>query len=166
MGDLSLVTIGVYGFTEEDFFSALTRASVDTFCDIRRRRGLRGAKYAFVNSKRLQTRLHEMGIQYVHMKDLSPTEDVRNLQKEADKQAGDAKRERSTMAQAFARAYTAQCLAEFDAREFVSRLEPKSRVVALFCVERRPEACHRSLLAQRIAGDLQVDVEHIVPCEC
>ena len=37
-----IVTIGVYGFTEVDFFHALRQAGVDTFVDIRGRRGVRG----------------------------------------------------------------------------------------------------------------------------
>ena len=51
---LKLVTIGVYGFDEASFFAALQTAGVDTLCDMRQRRGVRGADYAFVNSKRLQ----------------------------------------------------------------------------------------------------------------
>ncbi len=49
-----IVTIGVYGFEEEEFFAALANARVDLFCDVRRRRGVRGARYAFANSQRLQ----------------------------------------------------------------------------------------------------------------
>ena len=65
---LKVVTIGVYGFDEEHFFQALTDARVDTFCDIRQRRNVRGAQYAFANSKRLQRRLGELGIRYVMSK--------------------------------------------------------------------------------------------------
>ncbi len=54
-----IVTIGVYGFDRESFFQALLDAKVDTFCDIRLNRGLRGSTYAFVNSKSLQRRLQE-----------------------------------------------------------------------------------------------------------
>ena len=52
-----ILTIGVYGYSEEAFFQALQVAGVDAFCDIRSRRGVRGATYAFANSKRLQARL-------------------------------------------------------------------------------------------------------------
>ena len=38
---LQIVTIGVYGFKLDQFFQALQRAGVDTFCDIRWRRGVR-----------------------------------------------------------------------------------------------------------------------------
>ena len=73
MKKIKIVTIGVYGFDELGFFDALCKAGVDTFCDIRSRRGVRGATYAFANSKRLQARLSELGIQYIYRKDLGPT---------------------------------------------------------------------------------------------
>ena len=47
------VTIGVYGFDESSFFQTLQNAGVDTFCDLRARRGVRGAAYAFANGERL-----------------------------------------------------------------------------------------------------------------
>jgi len=34
---MKIVTIGVYGYAEEDFFQALQAAKVDVFCDIRQR---------------------------------------------------------------------------------------------------------------------------------
>ncbi len=72
-----IVTIGVYGFDQESFFQALLDAKVDTFCDIRMRRGMRGSKYAFVNSSSLQKRLGELDIQYLHLKDLAPDHEIR-----------------------------------------------------------------------------------------
>lgn len=36
-------------------------------------------------------------------------------------------------------------------------------VVALFCVEREPEACHRSIVGNRLAHDLGIPLEHIKP---
>ena len=65
-----IVTIGVYGYGEETFFQSLREAGVDAFCDIRNRRGVRGATYAFANSKRLQNRLLKLEIQYHHLPEL------------------------------------------------------------------------------------------------
>lgn len=56
---IRLVTIGVYGSTERKFFDALVRAKVDVFCDIRLRRGMRGATYSFANSSLLQRTDHD-----------------------------------------------------------------------------------------------------------
>jgi uncharacterized protein (DUF488 family) len=79
-----IITIGVYGSTEQDFFQALVDAGVDTFWDIRQRRGMRGSKYAFVNSSRLQAKLRELGIRYLHVKELAPSKQNREVQRVAD----------------------------------------------------------------------------------
>src|SRR5258708_39820746 len=100
-----IVTIGVYGFDQDSFFKALLDAKVDTFCDIRLRRGMRGAEYAFVNSERLQKRLRELGIRYVHVKDLAPIQAIREKQKQEDERLGIAKRSRKALGQTFIREY-------------------------------------------------------------
>jgi len=46
---IKIITIGVYGFTEETFLQALHTARVDTFCDIRQRRNVRGSAYSNSN---------------------------------------------------------------------------------------------------------------------
>jgi hypothetical protein len=69
-----IVTIGVYGFDKNSFFQALLDAKIDTFCDIRLRRGMRGSTYAFVNSASPQRRLSELGLRYLHIKDLAPNQ--------------------------------------------------------------------------------------------
>lgn len=56
-----LSTIGGYGFTEKSFIGRLREANVDTLVDVRRRRGMRGAKYAFLNSSYLQAALADAG---------------------------------------------------------------------------------------------------------
>lgn len=162
-GTTRLLTIGVYGFDETGFFSALTKAGVDTFCDIRRRRGVRGSTYAFVNSSRLQHRLAELGIRYVHMLDLAPSQATRDLQKQDDALHGIGKRTRTELSPAFVRAYESECLSGFDAMQFLEALGAEARTVVLFCVERDPEACHRSIVAARLGENLGVPVEHLKP---
>ena len=157
------VTIGVYGFEEAEFFEALVDAGVDLFCDVRQRRGVRGSTYAFANSQRLQARLDELGIAYLHRKELAPSIEVRALQDSADKESKTAKRKRSALSEAFVEAYRRDYLDRFDSEEFVSELGSRARVVALFCVERDPAACHRSLLAERLESEFGIQVVHIVP---
>ena len=159
------VTIGVYGFDEAGFFSTLQAADVDTFCDIRLRRGLRGSTYAFANSKRLQARLAELDIRYLHCKELAPTKAVRDLQFAADKETKTAKRQRTTISPDFADAFQAEILAKFDSRQFVTDLGGDAQIIALFCVEREAAACHRSLVAMRLENDLGIQVRHITPME-
>lgn len=158
-----IVTIGVHGFDEATFFNALLDAGVNVFCDIRARRGMRGAKYAFANSVRLQDQLRELDIRYIHAKDLAPTQAVRERQKAADKALSVAKRARTALSPEFIAAYQETCLAQFDAAAFIASLGPEARVIALFCAEREPEACHRSLVAQRLHEQLVLEVEHITP---
>ena len=158
-----IVTIGVYGFDEDSFFEALCRAKVDTFCDIRSRRGVRGSTYAFANSLRLQARLAELGIRYIYRKDLAPTKAVRDKQAEADKATKTAKRKRTGLGEEFITAYCIECLAGFDPHSLLDDLEADAQVVVLFCVEKNPEACHRSLVAAKLAKELKLEVEDIVP---
>jgi uncharacterized protein (DUF488 family) len=158
-----IITLGAYGWDEVRFFSALQRAGVDLFCDLRFRRGVRGREYAFVNSRRLQARLAELGIRYVHFRDLAPSPALRSRQTAADKQAHTRKRQRLALSPEFVAGYQQQCLAEFDSARFAQRLGPDAKAAALFCVEREAAACHRSLLAERPRKDLGVEVVHVTP---
>ena len=158
-----IVTIGVYGFGEEGFFQALQAAKVDTFCDIRRRRGVRGSAYAFANSERLQKRLGEMGIRYVHRLDLAPSLEIRERQNAADKESKTAKRKRVGLAPEFVEGYQEQHLRTLDAAGLLAELGADAQVIAFFCVERDPAACHRSLLAEHLSRELGLSVRHILP---
>ena len=160
---IKIITIGVYGFDESSFFEALRKADVDTFCDIRSRRGVRGRTYAFANSQRLQARLAELGIRYIYRKDLGPTKTVREKQAAADKATKTAKRKRTTLGKEFIEAYHTECLAGFEPKSLLDDLKPDARVVALFCVETAPEACHRSLVADKLTDTLNLEVEDILP---
>ena len=158
-----IVTIGVYGFDKAHFFQALLDVNIDTFCDIRRRRGMRGSEYVFVNSTALQEKLRELGIRYMHVKDLAPSKVIREQQKQEDEKFGIAKRSRRELGPAFIQEYEQQCLSSFDVHKFMEMLGSETKVVGLFCVEREPEACHRSLVAKKLATDLELQLEHIKP---
>jgi uncharacterized protein (DUF488 family) len=158
-----LVTIGVFGFDEARFFQALQRAEVELFCDIRRRRGVRGAEYAFVNSQRLQARLSALGIRYLHRLDLAPPQAIRALQNQADQASRQPKRQRTVLDAAYVAAYETACLATFEPQSLLDDAGAESQVIALFCVEREPAACHRSLVAEKLRQTLGVEVEHLLP---
>jgi uncharacterized protein (DUF488 family) len=160
---LTFVTIGVYGFTEAAFFEALQRAGVDTVCDLRWRRGVRGADYRFANRARLQRRLAEAGLRYRYFRELAPRPELRQRQAAADQAQGISKRQRTALGEAFIAGYGEQNLRAFDSRKFLEQLDADARVVALLCVEREPAACHRSLLAERLQRDLGVAVLHLKP---
>ncbi len=160
---IKVVTIGVYGFTPETFFRALQDAQVDTFCDIRKRRGVRGSAYAFANSQRLQNQLTQLGIRYVYSAELAPTTAVRQLQHQADQATHTAKRQRTNLDTGFMAAYQQQILNHFNLSAWLSTLPSDAQTVALFCVEREPTACHRSLVAEKLGQTLGVSVEHLLP---
>jgi uncharacterized protein (DUF488 family) len=160
---MKIVTIGVYGTSEDAFFDALQTAGVDLFVDVRWRRGLRGAQYAFANYKRLHERLKSIGIDYVHRRDLAPTPEIRRVQQESDQQNRIAKRQRAELSPAFVTAYQGGILAEFDPQAFLVSLPDGVKVVALFCVEREPSACHRLLIADKLREHTGIEIEHLLP---
>ena len=158
-----VVTIGAIGYSAETFFAALQAAGVDTLVDVRRRRAVRGRDYAFANSQRLQAGLAERGIRYLHRLDLAPPADIRRRQTDADKAAGVAKRQRVAISPLFVEAYEREVLGNFDPRSLRDELPDDATVIALLCVERLPSACHRSLLAERLGREWNVEVEHLIP---
>ena len=160
---IEFVTIGVYGFDAESFYAALQAAGVDTLCDIRRRRAVRGSAYAFANSARLQSGLAEQGIRYIHRVDLAPDNALRARQAKIDAADHVSPRQRTLLSADFVAGYQDECLARFDSALFVASLGADAQVVALLCVEREPAACHRSLLAGRLQQDLGVKVRHLLP---
>src|SRR5699024_4268440 len=146
-------TAGVYGYTADTFFHDLKQANIDVFVDTRRRRAVRGSQYAFANSNRLQAALAELGIRYVHRLDLAPTREMIKAQDEADHNEHTRRRARTHLTDAFTVAYHHQVLDDFNSADFVASLGDDVASILIFCVERTPDACHRSLLAQRLHDD-------------
>ncbi len=157
-----MATIGVYGFTEESFHDALRRADIRVLLDVRQRRGVRGSQYAWANSLRLQVALADASIAYRHHRQLAPTTELRHLQYQEDARNGVGKRSRVELAPEYAGRYVAEILDAVDLDLFVREL-PGKGIAALLCVERDPEACHRSLISGRLADRGGVSVVHLRP---
>lgn len=157
-----MMTVGVYGFDEESFLQRLRHADVRLLLDVRQRRGVRGPEYAWANSRRLQASLAEAGIGYEHHLELAPTTELRQLQYAEDDRLGVGKRSRRELASEYARRYTTEILDLADLTPIASSL-PRSGTAALLCVERDPEACHRSLIAERLTEDHSITIEHLRP---
>lgn len=173
----TIYTIGVYGCSEDDFFGALVDHNIELFLDVRARRGLRGSRYKFANSKYLQAKLAQLGIAYAHLPELAPTPAIRAMQDQADQTNKTAKRKRTLLSDNFVKAYRRDVLRVYK-RKSVNKLhaaevmqraresagypadKPLLRL-ALFCVEREPAACHRSLLADELGRQLSLDIKHI-----
>ncbi|HSI81561.1 MAG TPA: DUF488 domain-containing protein [Solirubrobacterales bacterium] len=157
-----VVTVGVYGFGARSFIDALRDADVRRLIDVRQRRGVRGRKYAWANSKRLQAALRDAGIEYERRPELAPTTAIRELQYREDERLGVGQRSRVALAEEVQRRYLDEVLDRVDLAPFVAGL-PADRTTALLCVEREPAACHRSLIAERLERVHGVDIAHVRP---
>lgn len=159
---LNFFSIGVYGTSEESFFKKLRDSKIDTFCDIRNRRSVRGALYSYANANRLQTKLITEGIRYIYVPDLSPTEEIREIQREVDKKEGVLNSKRENLNGVFKNAFRKKILAKFNFKKFLDDLERQgAKKVALFCVESDANACHRSLVTEKLYADFNCSITHI-----
>jgi uncharacterized protein (DUF488 family) len=156
-----IFTVGVYGADLDGFLAALGEAKVDLLLDVRQRRGVRGAQYSWANAARLEASLREAKIGYQHLPELAPTTSMREAQYEADEAKGVGKRDRTVLAPAYVERYTEEILDPAD-------LDPLIRFIgrstaALLCVERDAAACHRSLIAARIAREQGARIVNLRP---
>jgi uncharacterized protein (DUF488 family) len=157
-----VVTIGVYEWDVGRFLAVLADADVRLLLDVRQRRGVRGPQYAWANSLRLQAAVAEAGIAYEHHPELAPTTELRHLQYAEDAREGVGKRNRVALAPAYRDRYVHEIL---DRVDLLAVLEgfPADGAGALLCVEADPEACHRSLIAERMAAEYGAEVTHLRP---
>src|SRR6476659_8321859 len=158
----AIATIGVYGFDLGSFLEELRDADVRLVLDVRQRRGVRGPEYAWANSRRLQAALAEAGIAYSHHRELAPTTELRRLQYREDDRTGAGKRNRVRLADSYRTRYLEEILDPVDLSDLVAEL-PDRGTGALLCVERDPEACHRSLIADRLAAEFGLKPLHLRP---
>jgi len=156
---MTIYTIGVYGSTEQEFFNKLIENRIDTFCDIRQRRGVRGSEYVFVNSNRLQSTLAKLDIKYRHILELAPKTEIREMQHEDDMKHGEKKRDRNQLGNIFSLAYKNKIIQKFDFDNFIDKLdEIGANRIVLFCVETKPEACHRSIVANELSNRYSFEI--------
>jgi uncharacterized protein (DUF488 family) len=159
---MTFYTIGVYNKSEQEFFNGLIDNNIDTFCDIRQRRGVRGSKYSFVNSTRLQEKLSSLDIKYGHIIDLAPTQEIRELQKKDDLLNGVLKSERQVLGDIFISEYRDRVLNKFDFELFFEKLEHAgANKIVLFCVEELAQACHRSIVADKLMSSYNYGITNL-----
>ena len=155
-----IATIGVYGRDVDSFLADLERAGVTKVLDVRQRRGVRGREYAWANAKRLQARLADAHIGYEHHPELAPDTELRELQYREDDAQGVGKRSRVQLAPEYIRLYTKEILDLVPLDPLVRRL-PVHGMAALMCVEADARACHRSLVADRLAEQFGFEIIHL-----
>jgi uncharacterized protein (DUF488 family) len=129
--------------------------------DVRQRRGVRGPKFTWANAQRLQALLAGAGIAYRHHLELAPTTELRQVQYREDDRNRVGKRSRQVLADEYARRYVAEILDHADLDALVDEIRGHGPA-ALFCVECEPGACHRSLIAERLAERYGIDVTDLV----
>ena len=156
----TVATIGVYGWTLEGFLEALHSADVALVVDLRQRRGVRGREYAWANARRLQAALEAAGVRYSHHRELAPTTELRHVQYREDDRLGVGKRSRAELAPEYRERYLREILDRAGLGSLVAEL-PDDRASALLCVERDPEACHRSLVAARLGEEYGATILHL-----
>jgi uncharacterized protein YeaO (DUF488 family) len=86
---------------------------------------------------------------------------MRELQYREDARLGEGKRSRTKLAPEYVRRYEEEILDRVDLEPIVNWVG--SSQAALLCVERDPEACHRSLIAARLERDWSFPVRHLRP---
>ncbi len=99
---------------------------------------------------------------HAHHRELAPTTGLRQLQYREDDRQGVGKRNRAELALEYRRRYIKEILDPVDLDPVVEAM-PADGSTALLCVERDPEACHRSLIAERLAADYDCAVTHLRP---
>jgi uncharacterized protein (DUF488 family) len=160
----TIATIGVYEFDAASFIRALDGAGVTQVLDIRQRRGVRGSEYAWANARRLQALLAGARIGYEYHPELAPDTELRQLQYRDDDRQGVGKRSRVRLSPEYIRAYTEEILDLAPLEPLVRRL-PVHGIAALLCVEATAQACHRSLVAKRLADRFGFEVINLEPTE-
>ena len=157
-----IATIGVYEFDAGSFIETLDDANVSQLIDIRQRRGVRGSQYAWANAQRLQRLLADAAIGYEYHPELAPDTELRHLQYAEDDRQGVGKRSRVHLAPEYIRRYTQEILDLVPLEPLVRRL-PVHGIAALLCVEATAQACHRSLIAARLAERFEFEVVDLEP---
>ena len=136
-------TIGYERRTLDEFIAILRRAPVDTLIDTRHRAGSRKRGFA---KTALTEALREIGIRYEHRRELGTPPHLMEVMRTAGSYSLDAYEE------------------HFDEHpQLLTDLQPLvagARTV-LLCYELDPAVCHRSVLARRVAHEVDLKVVHL-----
>jgi uncharacterized protein (DUF488 family) len=144
---LPLLTIGYETSTQSEVVDALADAGVETLVDVR---AVSASRRAGFSKRHLSAAAQERGIDYVHLRGLGTPPEGRQAAR-----SGRPERMR-TIYEAHLAMPEAQ--ADFSA---LTRLVRSGRRVCLLCYERDPRHCHRSLIAEHLAREADIAVEHL-----
>ena len=137
---MRIFTIGYEGATIAEFLAALQQAGVERVIDVR---ALPLSRRPGFSKSPLRAALEEAGIEYVHLKALGTPADGR-----AAARAG--------RHEDMARIYAGQLELPEAMAQGAQMIElARERPSALLCFEREPAHCHRSLLLEAVAPDIE-----------
>lgn len=142
----ALLTIGYEGSSIDDFIATLKTANVEVLIDIRdvpvsRKRGF--------SKKSLAIALAGVGLEYVHLRDLGDPKPGREAARRGDKKT-------------FERIFRAHMARDVSQEALAQAVEIASRSRAcLLCFERDHACCHRSIVAEAMAGRKTLKVHHL-----
>ena len=159
-----VVTIGVYGFTLETFLAELRDAGGPP--PPRRAPAPRRARTPSTRGRiRCGCRRRSPGpaSRISHRPELAPTTELRQQQYRRGRPPRHRQRSRVDLAPEYVRALHARDPRPRRSRRRRRRAPRRRAPAALLCVERDPEACHRSLIVARLADEHGVTVEHLRP---
>ena len=147
MSPIKIFTIGFTKKTAEEFFTRLIRSGVKRVIDIRRNNISQLAGFAKRDDLRYFLRAIG-GIDYVHLMDLAPTQEILDAFK---KNKGDWS------------LYERDFLALLSARKVEEKINPDLlHEACLLCSEENPLQCHRRLAAEYLQKKWgNVDIVHL-----
>ena len=147
----SLATIGYQGATPDGFRSALELAGIELLVDIR---AVASSRRPGFSKTKLAANVEEAGIAYLHLRALGTPADGRaaaRAGKHAEMRAIFLAHMKSPEAQA----------ALADLTDIVRG----GKHVCVLCFEADPAHCHRTIVAEKLAERLPVDIVHLFPDE-
>ena len=137
---MHIFTIGYEGATMAEFLAALQQAGIERVIDVR---ALPLSRRPGFSKSPLRAALEEAGIEYVHLKALGTPAEGR-----AAARAG--------RHEDMARIYAGQLELPEAMAQGAQMIElARERPSALLCFEREPAHCHRSLLFEAVAPDIE-----------
>jgi len=135
-----IFTIGYEGATVGEFLAALRAAGVERVVDVR---ALPLSRRPGFSKSPLRAALEDAGIDYVHLNALGTPSEGRTAA-------------RAGRHQDMARAYAGQLELPEAMAQGAQMIElARERPSALLCFEREPAHCHRSLLLEAVAPDIE-----------
>ncbi len=141
-----LSTIGYEGSSLEDFIASLLLAKVEVLVDVRERAQSRRKGFS---KSALTSALAEVGIDYIHFRELGDPKDGREAAR-----AGDTKE--------FKRIYSnvIRRKAAQEALEKIVKIAKKNNA-CLLCYERDPFTCHRKIITDKIEQTERLKTKHL-----